>query len=128
MRLHSKQSSLFSFYALPSGGKSKDAVVHWHCWASYLLFVCWMKCVRAVQRAIWNVFWCVHFISKLRKFLALASWHAETRLKNWTIQQRAIWTGIDPWKVVSKASVTIFGQILPFCQFKSLTIFWWFLW
>ena len=24
----SKQSSLFSFYALPSGGKSKDAVVH----------------------------------------------------------------------------------------------------
>ena len=25
----SKQSSLFSFYALPSGGKSKDAVVHW---------------------------------------------------------------------------------------------------
>ena len=26
--LSSKQSSLFSFYALPSGGKSKDAVVH----------------------------------------------------------------------------------------------------
>ena len=26
--LCSKQSSLFSFYALPSGGKSKDAVVH----------------------------------------------------------------------------------------------------
>ena len=25
----SKQSSLFSFYALPSGGKLKDAVVHW---------------------------------------------------------------------------------------------------
>ena len=24
-----KQSSLFSFYALPSGGKLKDAVVHW---------------------------------------------------------------------------------------------------
>ena len=24
-----KQSSLFSFYALPSGGKSKGAVVHW---------------------------------------------------------------------------------------------------
>ena len=29
MCLHLKQSSLFSFYALPSGGKSKDAVVHW---------------------------------------------------------------------------------------------------
>ena len=29
MCLCSKQSSLFSFYALPSGGKSKDAVVHW---------------------------------------------------------------------------------------------------
>ena len=29
MCLRSKQSSLFSFYALPSGGKSKDAVVHW---------------------------------------------------------------------------------------------------
>ena len=29
MCLHSKQSSLFSFYALPSGGKSKDMVVHW---------------------------------------------------------------------------------------------------
>ena len=28
MWLCSKQSSLFSFYALPSGGKSKDAVVH----------------------------------------------------------------------------------------------------
>ena len=28
MCLCSKQSSLFSFYALPSGGKSKDAVVH----------------------------------------------------------------------------------------------------
>ena len=27
MCLHSKQSSLFSFYALPSGGKSKDEVV-----------------------------------------------------------------------------------------------------
>ena len=27
--LCSKQSSLFSFYALPSNGKSKDAVVHW---------------------------------------------------------------------------------------------------
>ena len=26
----SKQSSLFSFYALPSGGKSKGAVVHCH--------------------------------------------------------------------------------------------------
>ena len=26
--MFSKQSSLFSFYALPSGGKSKDAVVH----------------------------------------------------------------------------------------------------
>ena len=30
MCLCSKQSSLFSFYALPSGGKSKDAVVHWN--------------------------------------------------------------------------------------------------
>ena len=29
MCLWSKQSSLFSFYALPSGGKSKGAVVHW---------------------------------------------------------------------------------------------------
>ena len=29
MCLHSKQPSLFSFYALPSGGKSKDAVAHW---------------------------------------------------------------------------------------------------
>ena len=28
MWLCSKLSSLFSFYALPSGGKSKDAVVH----------------------------------------------------------------------------------------------------
>ena len=28
MWLRSKQSSFFSFYALPSGGKSKDAVVH----------------------------------------------------------------------------------------------------
>ena len=28
MRLCSKQSSLFFFYALPSGGKSKEAVVH----------------------------------------------------------------------------------------------------
>ena len=28
MSLCSKQSSLFSFYALPSGGKSKGAVVH----------------------------------------------------------------------------------------------------
>ena len=28
MCLCSKQSSLFSFYALPSGGKSKDVVVH----------------------------------------------------------------------------------------------------
>ena len=27
--LYSKQSSFFSFYALPSGGISKDAVVHW---------------------------------------------------------------------------------------------------
>ena len=27
--LCSKQSSFFSFYALPSGGKLKDAVVHW---------------------------------------------------------------------------------------------------
>ena len=27
--LCSKQSSLFSFYALPSGGILKDAVVHW---------------------------------------------------------------------------------------------------
>ena len=27
--LCSKQSSLFSFYPLPFGGKSKDAVVHW---------------------------------------------------------------------------------------------------
>ena len=27
--LCSKQSSFFSFYALPSGGKSKDMVVHW---------------------------------------------------------------------------------------------------
>ena len=27
--LCSKQSSFFSFYALPFGGKSKDAVVHW---------------------------------------------------------------------------------------------------
>ena len=27
--LCSKQSSFFSFYVLPSGGKSKDAVVHW---------------------------------------------------------------------------------------------------
>ena len=30
MHLHSKQSSLFSFYALPSGGKSKDAVVDYN--------------------------------------------------------------------------------------------------
>ena len=29
MSLCSKQSSLFSFYALPSGGKSKGAAVHW---------------------------------------------------------------------------------------------------
>ena len=29
MSLCSKQSSLYSFYALPSGGKSKGAVVHW---------------------------------------------------------------------------------------------------
>ena len=29
MCLRSKQSSLFSFYALHSGGKLKDAVVHW---------------------------------------------------------------------------------------------------
>ena len=29
MSLCSKQSSLFSFYALPSGGKSKGAMVHW---------------------------------------------------------------------------------------------------
>ena len=28
MRLCSKQSSLISFYALPSSGKSKDTVVH----------------------------------------------------------------------------------------------------
>ena len=28
MCLYSKQSSLFSFYALPSGGKLKGAVVH----------------------------------------------------------------------------------------------------
>ena len=42
MCLCSKQSSLFSFYALPSGGKSKDAVVHllqvwlliWHLFVS----------------------------------------------------------------------------------------------
>ena len=30
MCLCKKQSSLFSFYAMPSGGKSKDAVVHCH--------------------------------------------------------------------------------------------------
>ena len=30
MWLCSKQSSFFSFYALSSGGKSKDAVVHWN--------------------------------------------------------------------------------------------------
>ena len=30
MSLCSKQSSLFSFYALPSGGKSKDTAVHCH--------------------------------------------------------------------------------------------------
>ena len=30
MLLCSKQSSFFSFYVLPSGGKSKDAVVHCH--------------------------------------------------------------------------------------------------
>ena len=29
MCLRSKQSSLFTFYALPSGGKSKDVVVHY---------------------------------------------------------------------------------------------------
>ena len=29
MWLCSKQSSFFSFYALPSGGESKDVVVHW---------------------------------------------------------------------------------------------------
>ena len=29
MCLCSKQSCLFSFYALPSGGKSKDMVVHY---------------------------------------------------------------------------------------------------
>ena len=29
MCLCSKQSRLFSFYALPSGGKSKGVVVHW---------------------------------------------------------------------------------------------------
>ena len=29
MCLHSKQSSLFSYYGLPSGGKLKDAMVHW---------------------------------------------------------------------------------------------------
>ena len=29
MCLCSKQSSLFSFYAMPSGDKSKDEVVHW---------------------------------------------------------------------------------------------------
>ena len=31
MWLCSKQSSFFSFYALPSGGESKDAVVHYDC-------------------------------------------------------------------------------------------------
>ena len=31
MCLCSKQSSLFSFYALPSGSKSKEAVVHYSC-------------------------------------------------------------------------------------------------
>ena len=30
MCLRSKQSSLFSFYALPSGDKSKGAVVHFY--------------------------------------------------------------------------------------------------
>ena len=30
MWLCSKLSSFFSFFALPSGGKSKDAVVHWY--------------------------------------------------------------------------------------------------
>ena len=37
--LTQKKSSLFSFYALPSGGKSKDAVVHSKC-CSQRVFSC----------------------------------------------------------------------------------------
>ena len=38
--LCSKQSSLFSFYALPSGGKSKGAVVHCYLKLATGRFVC----------------------------------------------------------------------------------------
>ena len=36
--LCSKQSSFFSFYALPSGGKSKDAVVHYNVLALFTFY------------------------------------------------------------------------------------------
>ena len=40
MFLCSKQSSLFSFYALTSGGKLKDVVVHCHYEGKSLLNMC----------------------------------------------------------------------------------------
>ena len=46
MCLCSKQSSLFSFYALPSGGKSKDKVVHWIIFEQTIKFVIESKLVK----------------------------------------------------------------------------------
>ena len=47
MSLCSKQSSLFSFYALPSGGKSKGAVVHWKFFVDlswrHVLWLRWLR-------------------------------------------------------------------------------------
>ena len=52
MCLCSKQSSLFSFYALPSGGKLKGAVVH--CFTLFFMllmsFPTEVKCVLKFER------------------------------------------------------------------------------
>ena len=50
MCFSSKQSSLFSYYALPTGGKSKDAVVHYRGGDKF-----WQEKSRPSRRQFWSV-------------------------------------------------------------------------
>ena len=53
--LCSKQSSFFSFYALPSGGKSKDAVVHYAFVMERIGIVYFQPCVSINKISMGNV-------------------------------------------------------------------------
>ena len=62
MRLCSKQPSLFSFYALPSGGKSKGAVVH------LIVLPIWLLCKWSRYHFINNISWQItwHYYNRMR--------------------------------------------------------------